>query len=133
MAYDEVKLPSDRSFGLFFSLVFGAFSLYLYIYSFLLAAFLFLSLAVVVFFISILKSDLLHFFNKLWTRFGVLMGKIINPIMLGSIFFFIITPVALAMRLFKRDDLLLRLEKADSYWRDRFPIGPKPESFKDQF
>ena len=133
MIYDETKLPSDRSFGLFFSLIFGFFSLYLYAYSSSLIALFFLFIAATVFFISILKSNLLHFFNKLWAYIGVLIGKIVSPIVLGSVFFFVFTPIALVMRLFKRDELFLKLEKVDSYWKNRTPVGPKPESFKDQF
>ena len=72
--------------------------------------------------------------NRLWFRFGELLHRIVSPIALGVIFFGVITPYALVMRLFGRDELLLRKGSArPSYWVRREPPGPPPESFRNQF
>jgi len=66
-------------------------------------------------------------------QLGFLMGKVINPLVLGFIFFLLITPVALICRLIGRDELRLKTIDADSFWIDRLPSGPDGESFKNQF
>ena len=72
--------------------------------------------------------------NRLWFRFGELLHRIVSPIALGAIFFGVITPFALVMRLFKRDALLLHKRSArPSYWVRREPPGPPPDSFHNQF
>jgi predicted membrane metal-binding protein len=72
--------------------------------------------------------------NRLWFRFGELLHGIVSPVALGVIFFGVITPYALVMRLFGRDELLLRKSSArPSYWVRREPPGPPPDSFRNQF
>lgn len=71
--------------------------------------------------------------NRAWFRLGMLLGKIVSPIVLGFIFFLMLTPVSLIARLFGRDVLRLKKRAAESYWVDRMPIGPVPDSFKNQF
>jgi len=72
--------------------------------------------------------------NRLWFRFGELLHRIVSPIALGVIFFGVITPYAMVMRLFGRDELLLRKGSArESYWVRREPPGPPPDSFRNQF
>jgi hypothetical protein len=72
--------------------------------------------------------------NKAWFRLGLLLGKIASPIVLGAIFFLMITPVALLMRLGGRDVLGLRRKKSvSSYWIDRTASEPNSSSFKNQF
>src|SRR5436190_5957022 len=68
--------------------------------------------------------------NRFWFRFGELLHRIVSPIALGVIFFGVITPYAVVMRLFGRDELLLRKGSArPSYWVRREPPGPPPDSF----
>jgi len=72
--------------------------------------------------------------NRLWMRFGLLLHRLVSPIVLGIMFFGVITPIGLVMRLFGKDPLRLQLDKAArSYWIERTPPGPAPETFKDQF
>lgn len=72
--------------------------------------------------------------NRLWAKFGLLLHKIVSPIMLGIIFYLVITPIGLLLRLFGKDPLRLKFDRAaKSYWIPRDPPGPAPESFKDQF
>ncbi|MBM3643304.1 MAG: hypothetical protein FJX02_03025 [Alphaproteobacteria bacterium] len=72
--------------------------------------------------------------NRLWMKFGLLIFKVMNPIILGLLFFTTVMPIGLVMRLFGKDFLRLRRDaKAASYWIDRTPPGPKPESMRNQF
>lgn len=72
--------------------------------------------------------------SKAWMGLGMLMGRVVNPLVFGLMFFALITPVGWVMRLRGRDALRLRLDSsASSYWVDRRPPGPRPESFKHQF
>ena len=72
--------------------------------------------------------------NKLWLNIGLLLYRVVNPIVLGLLFFLTITPIGLVMRLFGKDFLRLRLDRgAKSYWIDRAPPGPPPQTMKNQF
>ena len=81
-----------------------------------------------------LAPRLLALPNRLWFRFGELLHRIVSPIALGVIFFGVITPFALVMRLFRRDELLRHKRSArPTYWVRRQPPGPPPDSFRNQF
>tara|TARA_B100000686_G_scaffold316156_1_gene363707 strand:- start:375 stop:629 length:255 start_codon:yes stop_codon:yes gene_type:complete len=83
---------------------------------------------------AIFFSELLLPLNILWFRLGIILGKIISPIVIGLIFFFIITPIALLGRLMGRDELKLKRNKvSETYWVERKPVGPDPKTFKNQF
>ena len=72
--------------------------------------------------------------NRLWLKFGLLLYKVVNPIVLGLLFFVTIAPIGLVMRLFGKDFLRLKLDRdAKSYWIERAPPGPPPQSMKNQF
>ena len=81
---------------------------------------------------TIIKPDTLLPLNKLWMRFGLLLGMIISPIVMGVIFFVIFTPIALIMRLFGRDELRLQFNKQSSHWVGRTDEA-QPVTFKNQF
>jgi predicted membrane protein len=132
MKISEVVLPSNKKFGYFFSLVFVLASIYFYFKGIYFACYLFGLLALLFFFISLIYADLLLTFNKIWMSFGLLIGMIISPILLGVLFFFIFTPIAIISRLFGRDELNLRTRKATSKWTDR-NTDIDPDSFRNQF
>ncbi len=72
--------------------------------------------------------------NRWWFRFGMLLHRIVSPIVLGLIFFGVITPFALVMRIAGRDALARRFDPArQTYWIERDPPGPEPETFRNQF
>ena len=72
--------------------------------------------------------------NRLWTKLGLVLHKIVSPIALGILFFLVVTPTGLLMRLLGKDPLRLRFDRsADSYWIDRTPPGPDADSLKNQF
>ena len=127
---DEIKLGSNRSFGIVFFIVFVLIAIYplinqgeVRIWS-LIISFLFL-------FFGLLNSKILTPLNKLWFRFGLFLGKIISPIIMGVIFFLVVTPIGLLMRFFGKDVLNLKLnKKKSSYWIEK--DGPKSK-MKNQF
>jgi len=81
--------------------------------------------------ITIIRPNILTIFNKLWTKFGLLLGKVISPIIISLIFFFIITPIGLYFKVFRKDILNLKIiKKNSSYWINR---KNKIESMKKQF
>lgn len=81
-----------------------------------------------------LKPSLLGGANRLWMRFGLLLGSIVSPIALGIIFYLAITPLGLLMRLTGKDPLRLRLDRqSPTYWISRTPPGPPPDSMNNQF
>ena len=79
--------------------------------------------------ITIIKPNLFTFLNKLWVKFGFLLGKIISPIVMGLVFFFVVTPIGILVRIFKKDFIGLK-RGASSYWINR---EDKLQSMKKQF
>ena len=126
---DEIKISSNRSFGIVFFIVFLLIALYpllkgndLRIWS-LLISFIFLAL-------GLINSKILTPLNKLWFKFGLLLGRFISPLIMGIIFFVVVTPTGIIMRLFKKDLLNLKYNKKESYWINK--SGPKSK-MKNQF
>ena len=126
---DDIKISSNRSFGIVFFSIFLLISLYpllkgsdLRIWS-LLISFVFLAL-------GLINSNLLTPLNKLWFKFGLFLGKIISPLIMGAIFFIVVTPIGILMRLLKKDLLNLKYDKKESYWVEK--TGPKSK-MKNQF
>ena len=129
-------LPSERSFGLLFGAVFALLAAYGWFYKGWSLAVVLSLVAVGVAFVLLgfVAPKVLRPLNWLWFQLGQLLGKIVSPIVLGAIFFLILTPVSLLTRLFGRDELRLKRKASQaSYWLDRAPPGPAPESFKNQF
>ena len=132
MNFSDVKLPSNKKFGFFFTLVFALLFAYFYKDTNFLLAYTFGVTSLIFLFFTLVKDDILLPLNKLWMRFGLLLGIIISPIVLGIIFFGLFTPIAFIMKLSGRDELRLKFNKKISHWISRSePI--KPESFKQQF
>ena len=111
----NIKTSSNKSFGIVFFIVFIIISLYplvnqedIRIWS-LVIAFIF-------FILALLNSKILTPLNKIWTRFGLFLGNLISPIVMGIIFFFVVTPIGLLMRLFGKDVLNLKKNKFSTYW-----------------
>ena len=126
---DDVKIGSNKSFGIVFFVVFLLISFYpllnnesVRLWS-LVFSFIFLVLGV-------LNSNILTPLNKLWFKFGILLGKIISPIIMGIIFFLVVTPIGLLMRLLGKDILNLKYSNNKSYWIEK--TGPKSK-MKNQF
>ena len=126
---DEIKISSNKSFGIVFFIVFLLIALYpllkdndLRIWS-LVISFIFLIL-------GLINSKILTPLNRLWFKFGLLLGKFISPLIMGIIFFIVVTPIGIIMRLLKKDLLNLKYNKKETYWIDK--SGPKSK-MKNQF
>lgn len=132
MKLAKTKLPSNKKFGFFFTFVFIFVASYFFLSESIIIAYIFLSLAVAFLLITFINANALLFLNKLWMRFGQLLGTIINPIVLGIIFFMLIMPYSLIMRLFGRDELRLKLRKRESHWKIREQLKSQT-NFKQQF
>jgi hypothetical protein len=128
-----VKAGSDRGFGLVFA---GFFALVSAISWWRDHTGWHWTLPVAVAFLAVAYTfpRLLSPLNKLWLKFGLLLYKVMNPLILGLLFFITITPIGLIMRVFGKDFLRLRMDRAaKSYWIERRPPGPPPQSMKNQF
>jgi hypothetical protein len=88
--------------------------------------------SIVFFLVTIFKAEILRPLNKLWMRFGLVLGMIVSPIVMGAIFFIIFTPIGILMRLFGRDELLLQFKTKPSYWTKRNE-DIHSNSFRKQF
>ena len=128
----EIELPSNRKFGFFFTFIFAVVATYFYYSAIVSWTYIFVATALLFLLITLIKSDALLPLNKLWMRFGILLGMIVSPIVLGIIFFGILTPIAMLMRLSGRDELRLKYTQKASYWISRSELI-KSESFKNQF
>ena len=129
MSQNDVKIGSNKSFGIVFFIVFFLISLYpltnqenIRVWS-LIISLIFLIL-------GLLNSKILNPFNKLWFKFGMILGRIISPIIMSIIFFLVVTPIALIMKLLKKDILNLKFNKTNTYWIEK--SGPKSK-MKNQF
>ncbi len=126
-------LPSEKKFGLFMSTIFAGLSTYTYYQNFANLAVVLGLISSLLFAFTLVAPNRLSRLNRLWFQFGLLLGKVVSPLVLGVMFFLLITPVALVTRLLGRDELLLKKRSVISYWVDRTPPGPSGDSFKNQF
>ena len=133
MKFKDIQIPSNRNFGILFSLIFFIVSTFFYSQEESLLSTLFISLSILSLFIAFVRPKLLYPFNKLWMFLGFLIGSIVSPLVLGLIFFGILTPIAIILRLVGRDELLLKRRMKKTYWKERYPLGPESPSFKNQF
>ncbi len=129
----RIEAGSDKSFGIVFAVVFaiiGVFPLWgggspAYWAFGISSVFLALALA---------RPATLTPLNRLWHLLGLGLGKVVNPLVLGFLFFVTITPMALIMRMMGKDPLRLKFDSdAESYWIERTPAGPEPETMNRQF
>jgi len=128
------EIPSDKKFGLFFALIFFGFFAYFFFVKSKFLAFVFFILSLIFLLLAIKNPTKLHLLNLLWLRFGLLLGRIINPLVLGILFFVMITPLALFLRLLGRDELQLRNKSYQTFWKKRTgKTLTKREGFKNQF
>jgi hypothetical protein len=130
---EHVKAGSDRGFGLVFAGFFGlltGFSLWHESWAWHWT----LPLAVAFLVVALTVPKILAPLNRLWLKFGLLLYKVMNPLVLGLLFFVTIMPIGLVMRAFGKDFLRLKLDRnAKTYWIDRTPPGPPPQSMRNQF
>ena len=130
---EKIVAGSDRSFGLVMAAAFAAITLLnvwhvgrVWPWTGVVAA-LFLAAA-------LLRPAKLHPLNLIWLKFGLLLHRVVNPVIMALLFYGTVLPTGLVMRMLGKDLLRLKQEPgADSYWIVRQPPGPAPETMKDQF
>lgn len=127
----EIAIPSNKKFGWFFSGVFAFISGYTYIKGDLFLSKIFACIFTLLLTITIFFTSILYPLNKLWFMLGITLGKIVSPIVLGALFFILVSPIALISRLLGRDALLIKKRKTNSYWISR--EVDQTTNFKDQF
>jgi hypothetical protein len=131
--HEEVRGSSNRTLGLVFAAVFLIIAVFPLFFG---GALRWWSIAIAAAFAlaALLFPRILTPLNRAWTRFGLLLHKIVSPIVLGFLFYIVVTPLGLLMRLLGKDPLRLRWDRQSStYWIERTPPGPKPETLSDQF
>ena len=126
---NNIKVGSNRSFGIVFFIVF-----------FLIATYPLLSegdlrlwslfISIIFLILGILNSKILSPLNKIWFKFGIFLGKIVSPLVMGLIFFVVVTPIGILMRFLNKDLLNLKFNKNSTYWIEK--NGPKSK-MKNQF
>ena len=125
----NIKISSNKSFGI----VFFTFFLILSIYplfkdgNFRIWT---LILSIVFLILGLLNSSILSPLNKIWFKFGILLGNFISPIVMGIIFFFVVTPTSIIMKILNKDLLNLKKNNKKSYWIKKSEIKSK---MKNQF
>ena len=129
MKNTEIKISSNKSFGFVFSFVFLIIALWplLDMGSIRLWS---ISISIIFFILGILNSKILTPFNRLWFKFGILLGRIISPIIMLIIFFFVVTPIGLFMRIIGKDLLNLKKNDKKTYWIKKENLK---SSMKNQF
>ena len=125
----KVNLPSNKNFGIVFFIVFLLVALYPLINNQEIRTWSLL-VSIIFLFLGLINSVILTPLNKLWFIFGIFLGKIVSPFIMGIIFFFVVTPIGLLMRLFGKDILNLKYNKNNTYWIEK--KGPK-SLMKNQF
>ena len=129
MNKNNIKISSNKSFGIVFFILFLIISIYplingenLRIWS--------LIISIIFLVLGLLNSKVLTPLNKLWFKFGILLGNIVAPIVMAFVFYLVVTPISLIMKIFKKDILNLKSNKNQSYWIKR----PEQKSkMKNQF
>ena len=129
MNYKDIKIGSNRSFGVVFFVVFLLIGLWpilkgneIRIWS--------VVISLIFLILGILNSKILTPFNKIWFRFGIFLGNFISPIIMGIVFFLVVTPTGLIMKLLRKDLINLRKNNSSTYWIEKKDIK---SSMKNQF
>ncbi|MEP3196750.1 MAG: SxtJ family membrane protein [Lentilitoribacter sp.] len=134
MKFSDIDTPSNRSFGFLFSFIFLALALYLFYNNYLKLTLILMILSVVFLVISLVKAQLLHPMNKAWMALGLALGLIVSPIVVCTIYFVLITPVALITKMFGRDELRIKMDRnKSSHWVDCSSVSDNFFDFKRQF
>ena len=125
----KIKISSNRSFGIVFFTVFLIIAIWPLLNGYEIRYWS-LIISTVFLFLGILNSKILTPLNKIWFKIGILLGNVIAPIVMGIIFFLVVTPTSLLMKLFRKDILGIKKNRSKSYWIEK--SGPKSK-MKNQF
>jgi len=129
MNKNNIKISSNKSFGIVFFIFFLIVSIYPLLDDGVLRVWS-LVISVIFLILGLLNSKILTPLNKLWFKFGILLGTIVSPIVMGIVFFIVVTPISLIMKILGKDILNLKKNKNKSYWIDKSEPNSK---MKNQF
>ena len=133
MTEQDIEISSDRSFGLVFGVVFLLVGLWPLWHGKPIRWWS-LSVSAIFFLLALLRPAGLTLLNRYWTRAGLLLQRVMTPIVTGLLLYLTVTPTGLLMRLCGKDPLRLRRDPdAVSYWIVRQPPGPSPDTMRNQF
>ena len=125
----KIEISSNKSFGVVFFIFFFVVSIYPLFKGGDLRTWS-LIISVIFLILGLLNSKILTPLNKLWFKFGILLGAIVSPIVMGIVFFIVVTPISLIMKILGKDILNLKKNKNRSYWIDKSEIK---STMKNQF
>ena len=129
MNHQSIQIGSNRSFGIVFFIFFLLIALWPLLNNHEIRLWS-LIISLIFLILGILNSRLLSPLNKLWMKFGLLLGRIISPIIMGIIYFFVVTPTGLIMKIFRKDLLSLKRNDEKSYWIEK---NDEKSNMKNQF
>ena len=125
----EIKLPTNKNFGTVFFLVFLIISLFPFLKNENIRIWSII-IALIFLVLGLLNSKILTPLNKIWFRFGIILGNFVSPIVMGIVFFTIVTPTSLIMRVLGKNLLNLKKGNKKTYWIEKSKIKSK---MKNQF
>ncbi len=132
---EDVQGSTDRGFGLTVGgilLLIAAVRTYLHGFGWLQPTLGVIGLALIA--LGLVAPRSLSGLNRAWTRLGLILFRVVNPVVLGLVYFVVLVPLGLVMRVSRRDPLNLKFDpRAESYWVVREPPGPAPETMINQF
>jgi hypothetical protein len=115
---DNIKIGSNKSFGIVFFVFFLILSLYPVFFNGEFRILLFV-ISITFLILGLFNSKILTPFNLLWFKFGIFLGRIVSPVIMGLVFYLVVTPTGLIMRMLNKDILNLKKKKTKSYWINR--------------
>lgn len=131
--HEEVVAGSDRSFGLVLATFFALIGV-VKLWRGQAGGGVWCAAGLVFFILAVAKPKVLAPLNYLWMKFGLLLYKVVNPIVMALMFYLTILPIGLLMKLFGKDPLSLKCDpRRSSYWIERRPPGPAPDTMRNQF
>jgi len=131
--HEDIKMGSDRAFGLVFAVLFAIIAFFPVIKDEPVRLWA-LGICAVFLLVALIRPALLQPLNKIWFQFGLGLHKIMSPVIMAVLFIIAIVPVALIFKIIGKDPLFRKFDKtAETYWITRDPPGPDPEHMKQQF
>ena len=126
---NDLKISSNRSFGIVFFLIFLLIAIYPLTYNSEIRIWsLIISLSFLI--LGIMNSKILLPLNKIWFKFGILLGLVFSPVIMGFIFFLVVTPIGILMRVLRKDLLNLKFSNLETYWIEK---KDQKSEMKNQF
>ena len=129
MSSKNIKISSNRSFGVVFFLFFLIVSIFPLLKNEDIKIWAVI-IAIIFLILGLLNSSILYPLNKIWFKFGILLGNVVSPIVMGIVFYAVVTPTSIIVRMFGKDLLNLKKNNKKSYWIEKLPTKSK---MKNQF